>query len=97
MAELFDSLAGRSVLRTFVQYLIVFCNRAETASNVISGRFLRQFVPDKGVKFGDSRSNRSRDIRAAHFCDGRRTAPADGPRRFLKCDERLGVLPENCR
>ena len=37
------------------------------------------------VKFGDSRINRSRDIRAAHFVmesDGRRTTP-------------FGVLPEN--
>ena len=36
MAELLDSLAG-PVLRTFMQYLITFCSRLETDSDVISG------------------------------------------------------------
>ena len=34
----------RTVLRTFVQYLIAFCSRPEKASDVISGRFVRQIA-----------------------------------------------------
>ena len=36
---------------------------------------------DARIKFGDSRSNRSRDIRVTHFVmdDDERTTPADGP------------------
>ena len=51
-----------SVLRTFAQYLIVFCIRLETASDVISGKFDGPIVPDKCVKFRDPRLNRSGEI-----------------------------------
>ena len=43
----------------FVQYLIAFCSQLEAGSDVISSRFVRPIVPDKYVKFGDSRFNRS--------------------------------------
>ena len=49
MAAFLDSLAGGPVLRTFVQYLIAFCSRPETASDVISGRFVGSIVPNKHV------------------------------------------------
>ena len=58
---------------TFVQYLIAFCSRPEVVSDVISSANVGQVcldVPVKSVKFGDSRSNRSRDIaplRLPHF------------------------------
>ena len=63
---------ARPILMTYVQYLIAFCSRPEADSDVISCRFVEPTVPDKCVKFGDSRSNYSRDIRAgSSFCDGR--------------------------
>ena len=43
--------------------LIAFCSLPGAASDVISGRFVGPVVvPDNHVKFGDPRSNRSRDI-----------------------------------
>ena len=48
--------------RAFVLYLIALCNRPETASEVVSGRFVCSIVPDKCVKFRDPRLNRSREI-----------------------------------
>ena len=39
----------------------------EVASGVISGRTVDYVSVGVNVKFGDPRSNRSRDIRAAHF------------------------------
>ena len=57
MAALFDSLPVAPVLRTFVQYLIVFCGRPEAASDVISGKFVRPSVPDKFEQFREPRLN----------------------------------------
>ena len=62
MAELFDSLSGRTRLRTFVEYLVVFCSRPETASDIISGRLVGPIVCDKRLKFLDPRLNHSREI-----------------------------------
>ena len=62
MAELFDSLAGRTVLCTFVQYLITFCSRLEAADDVISGTFVGTVVLHKCVKFHDPTLNGSREI-----------------------------------
>ena len=62
MAELFDPLQSGPVLRTFVQYLITFSSRLETASDVISGKFVRPIVRHKHTQFCDSRLNRSREI-----------------------------------
>ena len=67
MAELFDSLSFVPVLRTFVRYLIAFCSRPEEASDVISGVVVDPTSLDIHVKFGDSWSNRSQDIRLPHF------------------------------
>ena len=39
----------------FLQCLIVFCIRLETASDVISGRFVEPTVRDKQAKFRDPR------------------------------------------
>ena len=46
-------MSAAPVLRTFVQYLIAFCSRPETASDFISGKY---------VKFRDPGLNRSREI-----------------------------------
>ena len=62
MAGLFDSLPTGLVLLTFVQYLIAFCSRPETACNVIACAFMGPVVPDKHVKFRDRRLNRFREI-----------------------------------
>ena len=62
MAELFDSLPTAPVLRTFAQYLIAFCSRLETASDVISGRFVGSIICDEDVKFHDPHLNHSREI-----------------------------------
>ena len=50
------------VLRTFVQYLNAFCSWPDTASEVLSGCFVRTIVDDKRVKCRDPRLNRSREI-----------------------------------
>ena len=51
------------VLCTFVQYLIIaFCSRPETASDVISAKFVGPIVHDKPVKFLDFPLNGSREI-----------------------------------
>ena len=62
MAELFDSLPVGPVLRTFVQHLIAFCNRPETASQGISSRCMGPRVLGKCVQFLDHRFNRSGEI-----------------------------------
>ena len=46
----------------FVQYLIAFCSRKETASDVTSCRFVGPIVPNKQVKFRDPWLNRSQEI-----------------------------------
>ena len=51
VAELFYFLPAAFVLRTFVQYLIAFCSRPETANEVIFGKFERLFVPKRSEKF----------------------------------------------
>ena len=53
--------------------------RPEAVSEVLSGVDVECVGVDVRVKLGDSTSNRSRDIRAAHFVTNERT-PADGPR-----------------
>ena len=40
----------RPVLRTFVHYLIIFCSRPESGSDVISCKFVERIVSDKCVK-----------------------------------------------
>ena len=65
MVELFNCLPAAPVLCTFVQYSIAFCSRPEVDSDVISGMVVDYFGMDVRVKFGDSRSNISRDIRGA--------------------------------
>ena len=62
--------------------------RPEVVSDVISGMAAEQFGVDVPVKFGDSRSNRSRDARAAHVVMG---MPIDGP-----CDNRAKYLITFC-
>ena len=37
----------------FLQYFIAFCSRQETASDVLSGRFMGPIVRDTSVKFRD--------------------------------------------
>ena len=66
MAELFNYLPATSVLCTFGQYLIAFCSQLEAATDVISGKAEECVGMNVLIKSGDSRSNRSRDIRAAH-------------------------------
>ena len=58
VAELLDS-AGRIRFTHFCAELFAFCSRLEAASVVISGRFVKLIVPDKSVKYGDPRQNRS--------------------------------------
>ena len=48
---------GRTVLRTFVQYLTPFCSRPETASDFEVGRFVGPIVPNKRVKYRDPHLN----------------------------------------
>ena len=63
MAELFDSLAGRT--RFTHNFCPVFnCNlyRPEATSDVISSNSVDPIVPDKLVKFGDPNLNLSRKI-----------------------------------
>ena len=49
------------VLRTCVQYLVVICRRPKAASDVTFNNFVRPIVPEKLIKFGDHRLNRSRE------------------------------------
>ena len=65
MVELFDSLAGHT---RFTHFCAVFnCTLQQTMEE-----------PSAFVQFGDSRSNRSRDVRAAHFLmDDERTNDYD--------------------
>ena len=63
MAELFDSLAGRPVLRTtFVQHLIAFCSRPEVTCDVMFDRSVEPVVPKNCLKFGEPGLNLSREI-----------------------------------
>ena len=67
MAKLFDCLFGRTRFTQFVQYLIAFCSKLEAAGDVISSAVVELVGVDFIVKFGDSGSSGSRDIRTAHF------------------------------
>ena len=51
----------------FVQYLIAICSRPEVTSDVISSANVGQVSLEVPVKFCDSSSNASRDIRLTHF------------------------------
>ena len=59
-----------------MQYLIAFHSRPEVGSDVISGEVVDPASLKVRVKYGDSRSNRSRDIRTTPTTT---TTPADGP------------------
>ena len=62
----------------FDRFLNVDNFRPEVYSDVISGVVVDPTgVKKVGVKFGDSKSNRSRDIRLLHFVQT--TTTADGP------------------
>ena len=74
VTELWTSMPTAPVLRAFVQYLIAHCRWPEAASGVIFGMFVDPTGMKVHVKFCDSRSNRSEDIRLPHFVtNGRRT------------------------
>ena len=77
MVELLDSLSGQTRFAHFVQYLVAFCNRTEGASDVISGAAVDHVGVDVHVKFGDSRSSSSQDIRVADFALNDRTNEND--------------------
>ena len=59
VTELRASMPATPVLRNFMQNLIAFCSRPETASDVMSGRFMGLIVHDKRAKFRYPRLNRS--------------------------------------
>ena len=63
MPELFGSLLVAPVLRTFVQYLIEFCNGQVAASDVICGKYVGPIAHDKCVKFCHHRLTHSGEIR----------------------------------
>ena len=48
-------------------FFFAICCRPEIDNDVISGQAVDIVGVDVPVKFGDSRSNRSRDIRQPHF------------------------------
>ena len=54
--------AGPVLPITFVQYLIAFCSRPRETRDVIFGKLVGPFIPEKLVKFGDPRLDRSREI-----------------------------------
>ena len=57
---------ARPILRTFVKYLVAFCNRPEGARYAISGVLIDYVGMYFHVAVGDSRSNGSRDISTVH-------------------------------
>ena len=67
VTELFHSLPIGPALRSSLQYWITYCtNRPEVASDVISGIAVEEACLNVLEKFGDSRSNRSRDMQLPH-------------------------------
>ena len=56
-----------------MQYLVTFCSRSKTASDVISRGFVNPIVPCKPVKLRDPRLNLSREISTAFFLDNFRS------------------------
>ena len=62
VTELCAPVQAAPVLRLFLQYLVILCGRAETASYVISGRFVGSTVSDKRVNFRDPRLGHSVEL-----------------------------------
>ena len=63
MADLFYSLVGRTRLRIICCLVLNFIlSPLEVMSDVVSCIFVGPVVPDKPVKSGDPRLNRSREI-----------------------------------
>ena len=46
VTELWVSMPTAPALRTFVEYLIAFCSRTETASDVVSSQFVQHIAHD---------------------------------------------------
>ena len=65
--------------RAITKQLLCDNFQPEVASDVISGVDVEQVGVKVQVTFGDSSSNRSRDIRLPHFVTNDTTTPADGP------------------
>ena len=57
--------------------LVVICGRPEIDNDVMSGLAVDNVGVDVHIKFGDSRSNRFRDIRGADFVSNERTNEQD--------------------
>ena len=55
-------MAGRTRFTHFCAVLVAFCSRAETASDVESGKFVGLVFPDKRSKFRGLPSNRSGEL-----------------------------------
>ena len=97
MAELFDSLQAGPVLRTCVQDSVAFCNRPETAGDIISGRFVGPVVFDERVKFHDPRLNCSEESQPKAIGCGifGRFSNADNCRPEVTGDILSGVVANN--
>ena len=67
MAVLSDS-ASWTCFTHFLLYLNVFCSRPEAASDDLSTVVVEDTSTDICVKFHDSRTNGSRDIRVVTLC-----------------------------
>ena len=65
------------------RFIIALGSRPEAASDAISGVVVDPTGMDVRVKLGDSKSNRSRDIRLLHFLTDERTTTNDASRRSL--------------
>ena len=70
-ADVFDSLTTGLVLRTFMQYLIIFCSQQDAASDVIFGATVDLVGFDVLLKFGDLSLNCSRERRSQRRTDER--------------------------
>ena len=62
MFELFDSFFGRTHIAHICAYLVTFCSRPKSESDVISSTFVRLIVRDKHVKLRDPSLNCSLEI-----------------------------------
>ena len=58
---------------TQIFHVFAICRRPEIDNDVISGVAVDNVGVDVHIKFGDSRSNRFRDIRGADFVSNERT------------------------
>ena len=54
-------------------HVFAICRRSEKGNDVISGVAIDNVGVDVSIKFGDSKSNRFRDIRGADFVTYQRT------------------------